>query len=102
MWCFKDKKVLMEVLVYILNRMCDVYFDVLEEWDVECDSVCKVYYLVKIDVMEWQWLGVILWDKIWDNCECVVFFLQQKVDIVYNVGYISEVINVLSQVLKIK
>lgn len=89
-------------LVYTLNRMRDAYSDALEERDVECDSARKAYYLAKIDATERQWLSVILRDKTWDNRERVASFLQQKADIAYNAGHISEAINALSQALKIE
>ncbi len=101
-WRLKDKKASTEALVYTLNRMRDAYSDALEERDVECDSARKAYYLAKIDATERQWLGVILRDKTWDNRERVASFLQQKADIAYNAGHISEAINALSQALKIK
>lgn len=82
--------------------MRDAYFYALEEWDVECDSARKGYYLAKIDATERQWLSVILRDKTWDNRERVASFLQQKADIAYNAGHISEAINALSQALKIE
>lgn len=89
-------------MVYTLNRMRDAYSDALEERDVECDSARKAYYLAKIDATERQWLNVILRDKTWDNRERVASFLQQKADIAYNAGHISEAINALSQALKIE
>lgn len=101
-WRLKDKKASTEALVYTLNRMRDAYSDALEERDVECDSARKAYYLAKIDATERQWLNVILRDKTWDNRERVASFLQQKADIAYNAGHISEAINALSQALKIK
>ncbi|HCL5213430.1 TPA: hypothetical protein N2F64_004762, partial [Salmonella enterica] len=100
-WRLKDKKASTEALVYTLNRMRDAYSEALEEWDVECDSAHKAYYLAKIDATEQQWLGVILRDKTWDNRERVASFLQQKANIAYNAGHISEAINALSQALKI-
>ncbi|HFY8064412.1 TPA: peptidase T [Salmonella enterica subsp. enterica serovar Typhimurium] len=101
-WRLKDKKASTEALVYTLNRMRDAYSDALEERDVECDSARKAYYLAKIDATERQWLSVILRDKTWDNRERVASFLQQKADIAYNAGHISEAINALSQALKIE
>ncbi|CGA43156.1 Putative periplasmic protein [Salmonella enterica subsp. enterica serovar Typhi] len=101
-WRLKDKKTSTEALVYTLNRMRDAYSDALEERDVECDSARKAYYLAKIDAAERQWLSVILRDKTWDNRERVASFLQQKADIAYNAGHISEAINALSQALKIE
>ncbi|EDS3837308.1 hypothetical protein LF302_000436 [Salmonella enterica] len=101
-WRLKDKKASTEALVYTLNRMRDAYSDALEERDVECVSARKAYYLAKIDATERQWLNVILRDKTWDNRERVASFLQQKADIAYNAGHISEAINALSQALKIE
>lgn len=56
--------------------------------------------MAKIDATERQWLSVIYEIKL-DNRERVAL-LQQKADIAYNAGHISEAINALSQALKIE
>lgn len=73
-----------------------------KHFDVEAFGAQWAYNLAKIDATERQWLNVILRDKTWDNRERVASFLQQKADIAYNAGHISEAINALSQALKIE